>query len=734
MIETMQTEQGGTLFFLHTKSATLALLASAGGFLLLPYWGARLKANDISYVVDEIPFVSYMADTEGNKDFQLGSLPQFYPSFGNSDLRSPAFLFTYEDGSRTTDLCYQKHKIYPGKNKLEGLPYVRPSSEAETLEIHLYDRLKEIAVVLALTVYEEYDAVTQSVRVENRNRTERIQIEKLFSASIDLLDADFELLHLDGAWGREFQIKRQKLEQGLVSVGSVSGANGHGHNPFAALVSPGADETYGQVYAVNFVYSGNFQICAEVDMHQNTRLQIGLHPFDFSWHLEPGERFQSPEAVLVYSGRGLEGMSHSFHRLYQDCLIPDRFARKERPILLNSWKAHYYKFCGEDLVRLARQAAQVGAELFVLDDGWFGKRMNEYSSVGDWVANEEKLGGPISSLIEKINREGISFGLWVEPEMVSPDSDLYRAHPEWAIQVQGRRMETSRWEYVLDLSNPAVCNYIIDSIGAILSENPVTYVKWDMNRNFTNLGSAYLPPCRQKEQAHRYMLGLYHILDTLTNRFPNVLFEGCAGGGGRFDPGMLYYTPQMWPSDDTDAVERLAIQYGASLVYPSIAIECHISETPNHQVGRQEPMDTRAAVAMWGNLGLELNFDRMEQEEIVLLMKEIEFYKKVRPIVQFGRLYRLKGLNGGNEYAWMYQGRDHEEYLVTFVQIQAKPNTVSKRLRLRGLDPDGWYQIDGGAVRSGEELMHIGLDVGIVREDAFSRRWLLTCTEAANQQ
>ena len=393
-----------------------------------------------------------------------------------------------------------------------------------------------------------------------------------------------------------------------------------------------------------------------------------------------------------------------------------------------------YQFRGEDLVRLAQQAAEVGAELFVLDGGWFGKRMNEYSSLGDWTAYEEKLGGPLSGLIERVNKEGLSFGLWVEPEMVSPDSDLYRAHPEWAIQVPGRRMETSRWEYVLDLSNPAVCDYIIDSISAILSENPVAYVKWDVNRNFTNLGSTYLPPCRQKEQAHRYMLGLYQILDALTKRFPRVLFEGCAGGGGRFDPGMLYYTPQMWPSDDTDAVERLAIQYGASLVYPPIAIECHISETPNHQVGRRESMDTRAAAAMWGNLGLELNFDRMEREEIERLKKEIEFYKKVRPIVQFGDLYRLKGLDGGNEYAWMYQSRDGAEALVTFVQIQAKPNTVSRRLRLRGLDPEGWYQIDGGPVRSGGELMHIGLDVGNVLEDAFSRRWLLTRAEAEDQE
>ncbi len=731
MIESLNTGRDETLFFLHTRSSTLTLLVSKNGFVFLPYWGPRMNGADISYIIDCIPSASYMADTDGKKGFQLGVMPQVYPSFGNTDLRSPAFSFAYEDGSRITDLRCLDHRIFSGKNKLTALPSVLPDENVHTLELRLFDPLKQAAVILSLSVYEDYDAITQSVQAENQNTEQNIQIEKLCSASIDLLRDDFELLCLSGAWGRECQITRRKLAQGIQSFGSTGGASGHGHNPFAALVSPGTDETHGEVYAMSFVYSGNFLASAEVDMHQNTRFQMGLNPFDFTWRLEPGERFQAPEVVMVYSDQGLERMSHSFHRLYRDRLMPPRFAHKERPVLLNSWEAHYYNFCGEDLIRLAHQSAKVGAELFVLDDGWFGNRMNESSSVRDWTANEEKLGGPLSRLIEQIQGAGVAFGLWLEPEMVSPDSELYRAHPEWVIQVQGRRIETSREEYVLDLSNPAVCEHIIHSISTLLSENSIVYVKWDMNRNFTNLGSVYLPSDRQKEQAHRYILGLYHVMDTLTNQFPDVLFEGCAGGGGRFDPGMLYYTPQMWVSDDTDAVERLAIQYGASLVYPSISVECHISETPNHQTGRRESLSARSAAAMWGNLGLELNFDRMDKEEIGQLSSEIEFYKEIRPLVQFGTLYRLKGLDGGNEYAWMYQHQD--KVLVTFIQVQTKPNMISKRLKLRALDPDGFYQVDGDAVRSGRELMHIGLEVGSVREDAFSRRWLLVRTEKPRQ-
>lgn len=433
---------------------------------------------------------------------------------------------------------------------------------------------------------------------------------------------------------------------------------------------------------------------------------------------------------MVYSGQGLGRMSRIFHRLYRDCLIPERFARLERPVLLNSWEASYFDFHKESLVKLAEEAARAGAELFVLDDGWFGKRNDTTSSVGDWIPNQEKLGGTLPELIHDIEEKGIAFGLWFEPEMVSLDSDLYRKHPEWVMQVQGRRMEMSRDEYVLDLSNPSVCEYIIKSISAVLQSCHIAYVKWDMNRNFTNMGSTYLPADRQKEQAHRYILGLYHVMETLTGLFPEVLFESCAGGGGRCDPGMLYYMPQVWISDDTDAVERLRMQYGSSLIYPPLVMGCHVSEIPNHQTGRQESLRTRTAVASLGNLGLELNLSQISEEEKRQIKEEVAFYKKVRPVMQFGMLYRLKGLQSGNEFAWMHISEDEKQILVTYVQILASPNTVSKRLRLTGLCPDAGYQEAGEMhMYTGRELMSIGLSPGKIRTDAYSRQWLFKRVE-----
>lgn len=733
MIDVQKNTTGQTIFYLTTKTVSLVLLVTESGIVLTPYWGGRITSQDISYVTGEITRASYLADADGQKDFKLEQLPQIYPAYGYTDLRGPAFAFLYADGSRTTDLRYASHRTYSGKEKLDGLPALRPSQDCQTLELRLADPVQSMEAVLRFSVFESHDAITESVRVANQHKTQSVRMEKLCSANIDLMDCGFDLLHLSGAWGRECHIRRRPLEQGTQSVSSARGASGHGHNPFAALVTPDTDEVHGEVYALHLVYSGNFTVSAEVDMHQNTRFQIGINPFDFSWLLEPGQSFQSPEAVLVYSGEGLGRMSQIFHHMYQDLLIPERFAKQERPVLLNSWEAHYFDFDGTALTALAAEAADIGAELFVLDDGWFGKRSDTTSSVGDWTPNEEKLGGSLQELTAAIEETGLAFGLWFEPEMVSPDSYLYRRHPEWVIQAAGRRIEKSRDEYVLGLSNPAVCEHIITSVGNILSQNNIRYVKWDMNRNLTNLGSTYLPAERQQEQAHRYILGLYRVLDTLTHQFPDVLFEGCAGGGGRFDPGILYYMPQMWPSDDTDAVERLAIQYGVSLLYPPSVMERHISAAPNHQVARREPLETRAAVAMWGNLGLELNLVRMDKAEKAALAEEIAFYKKVRPLVQFGDLYRLKGLDGGNQYAWMFQSQDQKTVLVSFVQIQASPNTVSKRLRLRHLDPDAWYRIEGsGAVRSGREMMHIGLDTGKIRTDAYSRRWLLTRMDRAS--
>ena len=724
MIDVVETEKGERLFFLSTERTTLVVSVGARRHVFVPYWGARLEPCDLSYVLADITRASYLPDADGQKDYKLEQLPQLYPSFGYTDLREPAFALRYANGSRTTDLRFSSYRVLERKERLEGLPTVLDPQGAPALELTLRDEVAQVGVIIVLGVFAAQDAITQSVRIVNAGE-KPVRVDKVSSACVDLLRSDLEMVHLAGAWSREFHIVRRPLVQGAQSVGSARGAGGHGQNPFVALVTPETDEDRGEVFAMSFVYSGNFLARADVDMHQNTRLQMGINPFDFSWLLEPGESFQAPEVALVYSGQGLDAMSQAYHSLYRECLIPARFARAERPVLLNSWEACSFDFTGDDLRRLADGAARIGAELFVLDDGWFGRRNDSTSSVGDWRPNEEKLGGSLDDLATSVAERGLSFGLWFEPEMVSPDSDLYRAHPDWAIQAPGRLITTSRDEYVLDLANPEVCDYLIETLSQILGSTAIAYVKWDMNRNVTNAGSTWLPPERQQEQLHRYMLGLYRILDTLTRRFPEVLFEGCAGGGGRCDPGMLAYQPQIWISDDTDALERLRIQYGASLVYPSITLGCHVSDVPNHQTRRGESLETRAIVAGWGNLGLEFDPSRLGVKGCDAVAREVAAYKALRPTVQLGRLHRLRGLDEGNEYAWMHVSEDGDQVIVSYVQARMTPNSVSKRLRLAHLDPEARYRVDGEVVRSGAELMSVGLAIGKIRDDAFARRWVL---------
>lgn len=514
------------------------------------------------------------------------------------------------------------------------------------------------------------------------------------------------------AGGNERNVLRRPLTMGLQAVDSKRGSSSHQHNPFMALVRKGADEDQGEVYGFSLVYSGSFLANVEVDQYRTTRVTMGLNPFDFSWLLQPGASFQTPEAVMVYSSEGLGGMSRTYHRLYRTRLARGEYRDQERPVLINNWEATYFDFNADKIESIARKGKELGIELFVLDDGWFGKRDDDNSSLGDWFVHREKLPGGLRDLAERVTGLDMRFGLWVEPEMVSEDSDLYRAHPDWCLHVPDRRRSAGRNQLILDYSRDDVCDAIIGMLSEVFTSAPITYVKWDMNRNMTEIGSALLPPERQRETAHRYMLGLYRVLETLVTAFPHILFESCSGGGGRFDPGMLHYMPQTWTSDNTDAVSRLKIQYGTSIVYPVSSIGAHVSAVPNHQVHRTTPLETRGHVAFAGNFGYELDLTAFTEEEDAVVRGQVAYYKEIRPLVQFGDFYRLLSPFEGNETAWMFVSPDRSEAFAAYYKVLAEPNAGYRSIRLKGLNPEADYRIAGldGAV-GGDELMRAGLAV-----------------------
>ncbi|KAF1300823.1 alpha-galactosidase [Enterococcus sp. JM9B] len=707
---------------LRTKSKQISLGVLESGHVCLLYFGDRLaEKTELSYVIRDIQRASYLSDTDGERDFRLEQLPIWYPAFGNPDLREPAFQIEYENGSRISDFRFYKANYRNQKSKIPGLPSTFSEKAVTTLEIILKDALTENRLHFFLSAFEEYDMFTQSIQIVNDSR-ETIKMTKATSLSLDLLDDRFEMLTLVGAWGREMQLRRTRLQQGFQGVDSKRGASGHGQNPFIALVRPETDDYQGEVIAANLVYSGNFIAEAIVDMHQNTRLQMGLHSFDFQWDLAPKESFYTPEIVFTHTNQGVNKMTQLFQHFYLDCLINPNFTKKARPVLLNNWEATYFNFNRQKLLALGREATKLGIELFVLDDGWFGERNSIETSIGDWQPNEKKLGSNLQLLIQEFLDIGLDFGLWIEPEMVSPKSQLFTEHPEWIIQVENRKPQLSRTQYVLDLSQPAVQDFIIQTIKKILSENRIRYLKWDMNRNITDSGSTYLVG-HQKELGHRYILGLYRILSEITTAFPDVLIESCAGGGGRFDPGMLAYTPQIWISDDTDAVQRLSIQQGAALIYPNVCIGCHVSAVPNHQVGRMTSLHTRGVVAFQGNLGYELDLTTLEETEKQQIAQQIEHYKRNRQLLQFGKYSRVNTFDE-NATAWMKE--DEQHLWVSYVSVLAKPNTVPKRLKLPLLVPEQRYMDEQGNDYSGTELMTIGLPIPQVKEDFIATEWRLS--------
>lgn len=631
--------------------------------------------------------------------------------YGTTDFRYPMLRIRYENGDRISQFTYAGYRIVKGKKSSVGLPGTF-GEEGETLIITLQDTYSLLQVELFYTIFPDSAVITRQMKVLNPSSI-TYELLDCLSFNLDLPNQNYDWLHLDGAWARETQLSRTPLNYGVQEVSSTRGASSHVHNPFLALCTKETTEHQGEAYGFSLIYSGNFLARIQVDTYDILRVQMGINPFEFCWQLTGQSEFLTPEAVLVYSDTGLNGMSQTFHEFFTEHLINPHWAHKRRPVLINNWEATYFDFSSEKLLQIAEKAAEIGVELFVLDDGWFGQRNSDNGSLGDWSVQKEKLPEGIARLAQKINGLGLEFGLWFEPEMISRDTPLYQAHPEWVIGNPEKNISHGRNQYVLDFSNPQVVEEIFRQMDEILSCGRISYLKWDMNRYISEPFSNYLGEQAQGELFYRYILGVYALYEKLLAKYPALLIESCAGGGGRFDPGLLYYAPQTWASDDTDGVERLKIQYGASMLYPLSSIGGHLSAVPNHQVGRSPGLDFRSDVALFSTYGLELDVTQLTFEELGKVKDAIQTFKLRQDLIHEGKFYRLISPFEKTNCSWMVVSKDQKQALVADYQVLGKPNPAYRRLKLVGLNPQAFYQINGSeTLRSGKDLERIGLIFG----------------------
>ena len=735
LITVLQSADQRPLFFLRGAASTYAFGVHPTGLLGHLHWGGtlapdaglagRFESGMMAFGPEIIRFPPFGGRTP------LDLLRSEYPTGNTGDFREPAIDVLHADGTRGLRLLYAGHRVVAGKPALPGLPatYVEAGSEAETLEIDLRDAREPgggVEVTLRYTVFAGRDVVARSARITNRG-DQPVTLLRAASASVDFPHRRHDLLTLPGSWARERWVERAPLRAGLQEIASRRGASSHQMHPFFVLLDATTDEARGEAFGFSLVYSGNHRGGVEVTQMQQARAFLGIHPEGFAWRLEPGASFEAPEAVLAYSAAGLGGLSAQYHRLYRERLVRGAWRDRERPILINNWEATYFDFTADKLAAIARTAGQLGIELFVLDDGWFGKRNDDTTSLGDWVVDTKKLPAGLGDVGRRIQAEGLRFGLWFEPEMISVDSDLYRAHPDWCLHIPGRGRTEVRQQLVLDFSRPEVVDAIYAQVAAILREAPVGYMKWDMNRHLTEVASAALPPERQGEVFHRHILGVYAFAERLVTEFPDLLIEGCSGGGGRYDPGMLHYTPQFWCSDNTDAIARLRIQHGTTLVYPPCTMGAHISAVPNHQVHRTTPLRTRGHVALAGQFGFELDLTRLPAEELAEAKELVGLAKRTRHLLRHGDHHRLADPFIGNLAAWMLVAPDRGEAVVTAVLALAEPNWRLAPLRLRGLDPAARYRCVHGPEGEwpGDVLMELGLPLDELKQDFASLLWHL---------
>ncbi len=696
------------IFKLDTLDSTYAI-GIREGYLIHLYYGKKIPDDNLL----DLPFRGYFATISPKNvhvddyKFSLDVQPMEYSCNGSGDYRLAALSIKDSMGRTTTDIRYLDHKIYDGKPKLKGLPatYCNDDSEAQTLELITIDKFTGAKVTLYYTAFANYSVVTESVKVENTGK-ETFEIEKVASCCVNFPSMDYNMINLSGVWSRERRVITRHLAHGIQSVASKRGSSSHNHNPFVALVDDKGGEDFGDAFGFNLVYSGNFSADIETDYLDCTRLVMGINPIDFTWVVEPGDEFQSPEVVMVYSDSGMGKMSRTFHDLYNNNLIRGEWKNKKRPLLINSWEGSGFDFDQETLVRYAKEAKKLGIELLVMDDGWFGHRDSDNSSLGDWFVNESKLKGGLTKLIERVNAEGVQFGIWYEPEMISEDSELYKAHPDWCVHVEGREQSPARQQYVIDMTRQDVRDCIFNQMYDVLSKNNIAYLKWDYNRAITEPASVMLDARHSKEFFHRFILGTYELMDRITSAFPHILFESCAGGGGRFDAGMLYYMPQAWASDNTDPIERLTIQFGTTMCYPASSMGAHVSACDRTGI------ETKAAVAMAGTFGYELDPKEMSEEDKEKVKEQVKNYHRYYNVIHFGDLYRIIAPTDDEfKCAWEYVAKDKSEALLTVVIKNRAPHDFLL-IKMKGLDPEKMYRDEtDGEIYSGALLMNAGINL-----------------------
>lgn len=691
------------IFTLTTAHTTYQMQADAQGYLLHLYYGAR-TAGEMDYLLNygDRGFSGNPNSAGSDRTYSLDALPQEYPSLGTGDFRNYALNIENADGSQCCNPVYITHEIAAGKYTLKGLPFVRAEeNEAETLKIILEDPVTKVELHLLYGVLEKEDIITRSVIIKNAGKAP-VTVKKAQSACLDFLHGDYDLIKFYGRHAMERNMERMPVSHESTRIGSRRGTSSHQYNPGVILAGKNTNEDSGSCYGMLFVYSGNFLVEAEKDQYDQTRIQMGLTDELFAYPLEAGAEFIAPEVILSYTNKGLSRLSQQYHHCIMNHICQGKYVHANRPVLINSWEAAYFDFTGDTIVELAKEAKALGIDMVVMDDGWFGKRNDDNSSLGDWYVNEEKLGGTLTKLIERVNAEGVKFGIWIEPEMVSEDSDLYREHPEWAITIPGRKPVRSRNQLVLDFSRKEVRDEIFKRICAVLDQGNVEYIKWDMNRSLADI---YAP-----NVTYDYVLGVYDFLEKLTNRYPDILIEGCSGGGGRFDAGMLYYTPQIWCSDNTDAINRTRIQYGTSFFYPVAAMGSHVSAVPNHQTGRVTSMHTRGVAAMSGTFGYELNPALLNAKEKAEIRAQLAQYREYQELIREGDYYRLSNPFQDNFAAWMVVSDDRSKALVSVIRLTAEANPPAAYVILKGMEEDAFYrEKTTGKVYPGAALMEAGI-------------------------